>query len=658
MFTEIDHSLQWQHENETIRLIPWGPNSIRVVSRPNGPLDLSCAALLPQTTTGAVLITPDQARLTVGELTAVIDRQTQRLQFVDATGHELLAEADSFGPQGKKARQFVPRSGDDYQLTARFTSAPTEKLYGMGQYQQTQFDLKGSTLELAQRNTQASVPFYLSDQGYGFFWHNPAVGSVFFGTNETVWQAAATTQLDYWVTAGHTPAQLITQYTEVVGRAPEMPAYGLGFWQSKLRYHTQEEVLTVAREYHRRKLPLAVLVVDYYHWPYCGDYRFDTDAFPDPAAMTAELARYGIKLMVSVWPQIDTRSENYRTMRDDGLLVQTTQGLPAQTDFHGNNVFFDALNPQARQFVWAKLQQNYGANGVHLFWLDAAEPEFSRYDFGLYRYYTGPALAQSNRYPLALIQTISDGETASGQEQSVKLVRSAWAGSQRYGALVWSGDVASTWAALRTQLVIGLQMGIAGIPWWTTDIGGFHGGKTADPAFQELLVRWFEFGTFSPVMRLHGDRSPHTAVYKASGERTEGTGAGNEPWSFGTTNEAILTKFIRLREKLRPYLTTVMHEAHETGLPALRALFLEFPADERTWQIKDSYLLGADILVAPVTKAGQTTWPVYLPTGAEWVDARDGKWYAGGQTVTVAAALDTLPVFLRNGEPHDLIGQL
>ncbi|WP_461224644.1 glycoside hydrolase family 31 protein [Lacticaseibacillus suihuaensis] len=715
VFTAGTDFLEWRVQTETVRLTAWGANSLRVVSRPNGELNLASPALLGPTQAATVTIEATRATIQNGSLTAVVDLTHNgggQLSFYDDQGKLLLKEADDGGALMHRARDFQPLGGGDWRLKATFQSARDERLYGMGQYQQDFFDLKGCNLELAQRNSQVTIPFYLSDQGYGFFWDNPAVGSVSFGRNTTEWRADSTAQLDYWVTAGATPEQIVTQFTAVVGRAPEMPEYGLGFWQCKLRYATQAEVLAVAREYHRRRVPIDVLVIDYYHWPRCGDYRFDPDAFPDPAAMTAELHEYGIKLMVSVWPQIDVRSENYAEMRQNGLLVQTTRGPDVQMIFHGNNVFYDPTNPRARRYVWDKVKRNYLDQGVDLFWLDEAEPEFGTYDAALYRYHEGAVLQVGNLFPREYVRGFAEGQTALAAQgdtatasdaavgqladasavptatqsvshqaavtqvsatpaaetpaaapqpalrPAVNLVRCAWAGSQRYGALVWSGDVHSTWQDLRNQMVAGLQMGIAGIPWWTTDIGGFHGGQAASPAFQELLIRWFQYGAFCPVMRIHRARQPFSKVYKASGEETEGEGAANEIWSFGEANYAIMKKFILIREKLRPYSRQVMHEAHTQGLPVIRPLFMAFPADAAAWDVADEYLYGPDILVAPVTTPGSTRRAVYLPAGATWTDARDGRQYAGGQTITAQAPLETLPVFLRDGQPTVLQGEL
>lgn len=528
----------------------------------------------------------------------------------------------------------------------------------MGQYQQETMNLKGCNLELAHRNSQASIPFYVSSLGYGFLWHNAAIGEVHFGSNTTEWAAKATRQLDYWITAGDTPAQIMEAYASVTGKVPMMPEYGLGFWQCKLRYYNQEQVLRVAREYKKRGIPVDVIVIDYYHWPRCGDWRFDEEFFPNPAEMIKEIQDMGIKVMVSVWPQVDWRSENYEEMKQQGLLVKINAGIDVQMNFHGNNVFMDATNERTRKYVWEKCKKNYADMGIQTFWLDEAEPEFTTYDHELYHFAQGPVAKIGNIYPREYARLFYEGQKENGQEEIVNLIRCAWVGSQRYGALVWSGDIMSTYEDFRKQICAGLHMGLSGIPWWTTDIGGFHGGQIHDEDFKELLVRWFQFGTFCPVMRIHGCRLPGQDIIDKSGEKREWTGADNEVWSYGEEVYEILVKFIGIREKMRAYTRSLMQEAHEKGSPVMRALFYEFPEDKKCYDITDAYMYGPDILVAPVCHAHAESRKVYLPENSRFVHAGTGKVYEGGKIYEIEAAIDTVPIFLREGKQEYLIGEI
>ena len=662
-FEEKEGSLIFRENGETVMVTPWGRDSLRVRARFMGDIGPENPALLEPSPTECIIQTGDwEASITNGNIKAVLRVQpwghALQITLYNGSGKVLLREIPNGGALQKKARQFKPLPGGSFFLKASFVPEPGEKIYGMGQYQQEIMDLKGCNLELAHRNSQVSIPFYISSIGYGFFWNNPAVGEVHFGLNTTEWTAVSTHQLDYWVTAADTPAQIQENFGAAVGKPPMMPEYGMGFWQCKLRYYCQDQVLSVAREYKRRKIPLDVLVIDYYHWPRCGDWRFHKEFFPDPKAMVKELHDMGIETMVSIWPQVDWRSENYEEMKQQGLLVKSNAGIDVQMNYLGNNVFMDATNPRTRQYVWEKCRKNYAELGIRTFWLDEAEPEFTTYDYEHYSYHAGPVAEVGNLYPREYARLFYEGQRAGGQEDIVNLIRCAWAGSQRYGALVWSGDIHSTYEDFRKQICAGIHMGICGIPWWTTDIGGFHGGVTADEDFRELLVRWFQFGTFCPVMRIHGHRQPSEAIVDSTGETRECTGADNEVWSFGPEAYEILTKFIRIRERMRDYIRGLMRKAHESGMPVMRALFYEFPGDPRCWDIKDAYMFGPSLLVAPVCHEKARSRSVYLPAGARWTHAGTGEIFQGGEEITVEAGLDTLPVFLRDGQEEYLLGQI
>ncbi|MBI9113767.1 glycoside hydrolase family 31 protein [Sanguibacter suaedae] len=670
-FDAEDHRLVWRGDGETLVVEPWGANSLRVRATMMGDVLLTDWALLePASREAEIIVDGETATITTGRITARLrarsgfDEQTGyetsacSLEIVDRHGTVLLKELDAGGSLKLRARAFQATPGGAHRLTASFEANPAEKLYGMGQYQQHTLDIKGSTFELAHRNSQASVPFVLSSAGYGFLWHNPAVGRATFAANRTDWVAESTQQLDYWVTVGDTPAQITAAYADATGHVPMMPEHGLGYWQCKLRYWNQEQLLEVAREHTRRGLPMDVIVADFFHWPHMGDFRFDEEFWPDPAAMVAELRDMGIELMVSVWPQVSTSSENFTELRRSNFLVKAERGLDVQMGFQGPSMFYDVTNPDARRRLWELVEQNYFAHGIQTFWLDEAEPEYGVYDFDNYRYHLGPAAQVGNVYPQLFARAFYDGQVAAGQHEVVNLVRCAWAGSQRYGALVWSGDIHSTFEDLRRQITAGIHMGVAGIPWFTTDVGGFHEGDSTDPAFHELLIRWMQFGTFCPVMRMHGDRLPYEDVTAADGTPRLRSGGPNELWSFGDDVLRILTGCLELRETLRPYTRSLMEEAHEHGQPVLRGLFHEFPDDERAWDVADQYMFGGDVLVAPVVAAGARERSVYLPRGARWVELATGREHDGGQDVTVDAPLDVVPVFVRDRPLSALLARL
>jgi alpha-D-xyloside xylohydrolase len=415
--------------------------------------------------------------------------------------------------------------------------------------------------------------------------------------------------------------------------------------------------LNVAREYKKRGLPISVIVIDFFHWPNQGDWRFDSKYWPDPKAMIEELNKMGIKVMVSIWPTVDVNSENYREMAKRGLLVRTERGAPILFTFRGFTTFFDATNPEAREFIWKKVRENYYKYGIKMFWLDEAEPEFGwqgleydnvlPYNYDNIRYHLGNGLEVSNIYPFYYAKAFYEGMKSEDEEEIVNLIRCAWIGSQRFGAVVWSGDIPSTFDSLRKQVKAGLNMAMAGIPWWTTDIGGFYGGNPKDPSFRELIVRWFQFGVFCPIFRLHGFRPPYPKDVKC--DVHELTGGPNEVWSFGEEVHEIIKNLLFLRERLKPYITEQMKKAHEDGTPVLRPLFFDFPNDEIAYEIEDEYMFGPDILVAPVLFEGMRSRKVYLPKGAKWTDANTGTVYNSGQWIEYDAPLNVISVFLRDG---------
>jgi alpha-D-xyloside xylohydrolase len=675
MLRQENNRLVREFDSETLWIEPWGQNGLRVraTKLARMPEQSEDWALLPRESNMVeVKIGENESTITNGNITACITG-SGKIIFLNQKNEILLEEyhrnrkeaiEEMNGTQTKKikvkkaeylqtfvsaldieAREFNPIPGGDYQLTARFESAPDEKLFGMGQYQQPFLNIKGCTLELAHRNSQASVPFVLSNLGYGFLWHNPAIGNVIFGKNVTEWHAQSTQILDYWIVAGDTPAEIEQAYARVTGTVPVMPDYALGFWQCKLRYQTQAELLEVAREYKRRDLPISVIVADFFHWPNQGDWKFDPEYWPDPKAMVEELESMGIKLMVSVWPTVEESSENFKEMVEKGYLIRTDRG--SRTVLLGAT-HFDATNPNARKYIWSKVKQNYFDNGIKIFWLDEAEPEYSLYQFDIFRYHLGPDLQVGNIYPKMYAQAFFDGMKEAGQENIINLLRCAWAGSQKYGALVWSGDITTTFRSLRNQFAAGLNMGLAGIPWWTTDIGGFHGGDPSDPAYREAFTRWFEYGVFCPVFRLHGFRDPHSMPLSTHGGGKMLSGGPNEVWSYGEEVYEICKKYMFVRERLKPYLKTLMQAAHENGTPVMRTLFYEFPGDCQCWDITDEYMFGPDLLVAPVMEASITKRQVYLPAGAQWKNVWSGEKYEGGQCITVAAPLEVIPLFLRD----------
>lgn len=660
MFFSIqNNSLIGKQRNETLVIEAFGNNALRVRSTMYPEFsknDWALSGYQLDTSKCQITIENDRASIKNGKISAVVNFAGV-ITFYKDDEMVLREYYRCYGGTESKesrclkviSRDFHSIIGGDYSLTVRFESNDKERIYGMGQYQHAYTNQKGCILELAQRNSQVSLPFALSNLGYGFLWNNPAIGKATFGTNYTEWHAEATEQMDYWITADDTPAQIIENYTQIVGRAPKMPEELLGLWQCKLRYRTQEEVLSVAREYKRLGIPLSVIVIDFFHWTRQGDWCFDPEYWPDPKAMVDELHAMGTKVMVSIWPSVDRKSKNFYEMLDKGLLIRPERGTIQAYDFQGDCAIIDTTNPEARAYIWEKCKENYYKYGIDMFWLDNAEPDLAVYDYDNYRYYLGPHLKVGNVYPKMYSKAFYDGLTAENHPGIVSLVRSAWVGSQKYGTLLWSGDVPSNFESFRDQLAGGLNTGIAGIPWWTTDIGGFMSGNVEDPAFIQLLIRWYQFAVFSPILRMHGDRDPHDIPPLSDKDYGGGylfTGRPNELWSYGEEAFRIMKKYLDIRLSLKPYIARLYDEAHETGAPIIRTMFYEFPQDEKCWELEDQYMFGSDYLVAPILYEDQYKRSVYLPEGV-WRNLNDQKEYQGGQTIECDAPIDCIPVFQR-----------
>jgi alpha-D-xyloside xylohydrolase len=649
--------LEVRHRHEVIRIEAWGADSVRVRAAQYRIPDGSVGALddaPPAGPGGDVKIEGTHASLACGRLRAEVDFDPAQaypeplITFRDTDGNELLAESrEHFWMPG--ARVFAGNRSGAHEVHQQFAAYPGERLYGLGQRTHGRLNLKGLALDLVQRNGEVSIPFVLSSRGYGLLWNVPAVGRVEFAENVTRWQAGQAREIDYWVTAAPSPAEILARYADATGHVPELPSWASGFWQSKLRYRTQDELMAVAREYNNRGLPLSVIVADFFHWSAMGDYRFDPAEWPDPGGMVAELREQGVELMVSIWPTVSPLSENYAELYDQGLLAGAEQGVEFHQTIQDKGMavpmpvsFYDPTNPRTREYVWALVERNYLARGIRVFWLDASEPELNPAQPGNLALYAGPGAEVASIYPRDNARLFAEGMAAAGQEPTVLLCRSAWAGAQKFGAAVWSGDIPATWESLRKQVRAGLNIAISGIPWWTTDIGGFHGGDPGDPAYQELVVRWFQYGVFCPLFRLHGDRYPRVPTGHAM------TGGPNEVWSYGDAYERIVAA-LRLRERLRPYIHQQMRVAARTGLPPMRPLFIDFPDDPEAWRIEDQFLFGPDLLIAPVLEPGAGIRDVYLPAGCTWITAGTGARHDGGTTLSVPLSIDRIPVFAREG---------
>ncbi len=625
---------------EAVRVSACGDGCIRFQASPSAKIIDRNLTLMPQPAEAKAWLTDNCAVLETGNMRAELYKNGRVIFYKD--GNVILYEKAEL-TFDSCIRSYRNKGGDLW--TARVTFEPNENehFYGLGHEATGCFDLKGCTIDLRHVNAKCAIPFVYSSLGYGFLWNCPSTGTCELAYNRTRWSSDSTRQVDYVVMGGG-PKEISAKLADLTGHALIMPDWATGFWQCRLRYETQEQVLDVARRYKELGIPLSVIVIDYFHWTEQGDYKFDPKYWPDPKGMADELHEMGIKLMVSMWPTINQNSENYAYMLDNNMLIRTVSGSNRVFDFYGPQAEIDPTNERTREFVWKKLKENYIDNGVDCLWFDEAEPEIHPEHFDNLILSIGNGDEVGLLYPNYYAQLVYDGMKKSGRDDILTLSRCAYLGAQKYGVLVWSGDIPSTFESLDAQIKSGLNMAMCGIPWWTTDIGGFYGGNTETDYFKELIVRWFQYGVFCPVTRLHGNRDGQDKTR----DIYEPTGGDNELWSFGERNLKILTELVMLRERMRPYIKEHMRRASECGTPVMRPMFFDFPDDEVCYGTGGQYMFGDDILFAPISERGQTAKRVYLPAG-EWILTKSKDVYTGGKWYEIDAKIDEFVAFVKSG---------
>lgn len=550
------------------------------------------------------------------------------------------------------------RSGDDpfFEVGATFAAPDDEHYYGLGQNQQGVLDLRGRSLECAHDYNAAAgpsvcVPFVVTNKGYALLWDNPSKTRVGFAFNEqTKWTSQVGQRVSFFVIVGDTYDQLYEGYRLLTGSVPMLPKSAYGYIQCKQRYSSQEELLDVARGYRARHLPADVMVVDWFYFTKMGQMDMDPHLWPDPKAMNDELHRMGFHSMISVWPRFVPEDRFYSKLLKNGWFEHLADGTPTNGlpyDRAGSDI--DTTNPAAAAWYWQTIRNNFVAKGFDAFWADETEPDLP--PNGSYLY-VGPGTEFFNVYPYFHTKALYDGFRADlPDRRALILSRDAYLGAQHNGAIFWSSDIYPTWDTLRRQVPTGLDFVASGMPYWSTDIGGWQylpyshtpaHPPLIDPSdaranvghyddYPELYVRWFEYATFQPNMRAHGSRN------------------FNEVWSYGKQAEPILEKYLRLRYQLMPYIYSLGYFSHETGAPFMRGLFMDFGSDPKVAEIGDEYMFGPDLLIAPITEQGATSREVYLPAGTDWYNFWTNERVRGGQRIQVAAPIDTLPIFVRAG---------
>ena len=635
-----DGMLFLSRAGELARLSACGKDSIRFQSSANCVIADQDFTLMPQKIDAQITVNDDSAIMKNGDMEAKL-YPNGRVEFY-FKGRLILREKSELTFDAQ-IRNYRNKDSMLWKARVTFDANENEHFYGLGHEATDCFDLKGCTIDLRHVNAKCAIPYVYSSLGYGFLFNLPSTGRCELANNRTRWTSDCTRQIDYVVIGGN-PKQATETLADLTGHAPHIPDWALGFWQSRLRYETQDELIRVAEKYKELNVPLSVLVIDYFHWTEQGDYKYDPKYWPEPKKMADKLHEMGIKLMVSMWPTINEKSENYREMLENNMLIRTKSGSNRVFDFYGPQAEIDPTNPATREFVWNRLKENYIDNGVDLLWFDEAEPQIHPEQFDNLILHAGNGDEVALLYPYYYAKLVYDGMKKIGRDDIITLSRCAYTGAQKFGALVWSGDIPSTFESLRMQVKSGLNMSMCGIVWWNTDIGGFYGGDTKSDYFRELIVRWFQYGVFCPVMRLHGSRNGHDRTR----DIIEPTGGDNEIWSFGEDNLKILKELIMLRERLRPYIKKHMDIASKKGYPVMRPMFFDYPDDEVCYSLGTQYMFGDDIIFAPITEQGATETCVYLPEG-EWIRTTDKALFKGGQFISASAKIDEFIAFVKKG---------
>jgi alpha-D-xyloside xylohydrolase len=572
--------------------------------------------------------TDKEVALGTSRLRVTVARKDGVIVFSDAAGRRLMVDGGRTmtpgavnGEKTYRAEEFVAMWGSP------------EGLYGLGQHQAGVWNYRGESVDISQDNSNISIPMLLSTNGYGLFWDNPSRSRFNNRFMQSLYiSSEVADQIDYYFIYGPEFDKIVAVYRQLTGAAPMFGKWAYGFWQCKNRYQSQQELLEVAHKYRELHIPVDNIVQDWFWWKIKGDFEFNAH-YPDPQGMIDDLHRNHFHLMISVWPYFDPGSKVYQEMDKLGYFIDRTKAAA----FHpAGMALYDPFNPAARKFYWRLMDNVLFKIGADAWWLDTTEPETEGRETNTLvtsQVAMGNGARYANLFPLMTTKAVYDGQrSVSDQKRVFILSRSAYAGTQRHATAAWSGDINSDWETFKRQIPAGLNLMLSGIPYWTTDIGGFTDGNPNDPAYRELFVRWFEYGTFCPIFRVHGTRATNQ----------------NELWSYGGDTQEILTRYDTLRYRLLPYIYSLAWQVTHAGYTLMRPLVMDYREDVTARNIGDQFMFGPALLVSPVTDPGEDRRRVYLPN-TNWLNFWTGESQSGGKFVLAPAPLETLPLFVRSG---------
>lgn len=621
--------------SSAIRFVLYRPNLVRVDYFPvEGSSQFRSIVVIGKMESHvACRITNDDSTFSIitDSIRIVCRKRPLRVSFFNGSSEPLLKEPAAGGI-----------STDHSNTTARFLIRKGEGFYGTGERGMS-LDLRGLAFDSYNEQhggypvggipptMNVNIPFIISTNHYGIYFDDNYKGHFDIGhsdPNELQYTAYGGS-LSYFFIYSPTAPGILADYTWLTGRPPLLPKWAYGYIQSKFGYRNDADAGRMIQRMRRDSIPCDAIVLDLYWFRRMGDLSWDSTSWPSPSRITAQFLSQGFKTIVITEPYITYGSVNFSHADSAGYFAMDSLDHSYITDnwwsCNCKAGLLDITNPAARKWWWGKYDSIF-RTGVSGLWTDLGEPER---DYPDMHFYSGPDAEVHNVYDFLWARTLFDGFNRSFPNRRMfNLTRSGYAGIQRFGVVTWSGDVAKTFGGLAVQVPILLNMGMSGITYHNSDIGGFDNGKTTP----ELYTRWMEFGAFCPVMRAHGYDGDNPT----------------EPWGFGTSTETIVRKIIRLRYSLLPYNYTMAQESYETGIPMARPLVLEYPNDQNVKNETSAYMWGSEFLVAPIVRSGQTEKTFYLPAG-NWVNFWNDRLYKGGKDITVPAPIDETPLFVKSG---------
>lgn len=596
---------------------------------------------------------PSDIIITTARLRLLVNKATSAITYADKSGSIITSE----DAEENKTMQAATIAGiNTYNVSTQFNSPANEALYGLGCHPEDSLSInyKGRNQELLIKYMTGAIPVLLSTKGYGLLWDNYSASNFYggeAGNTKFKYVSESGKQVDYYFFYGPDFDKIINLYRTATGKAPMYPKWSMGLFQSQDRYKTQEEILFVKNNYRNNHIPVDAIVQDWYWWSPLpiGSHIMNHERYPDPKAMIDELHKANMHAMISIWPVFGSGTNNFDALKRNGLLTSITWDNFVTHTF---DTYYDAHNPKARAMYWQQARDSVIARyGWDAWWVDQCEPdngslldERRKADFSV-----GKGIDYFNTYSLEHSEGLYKGwrKDIPGK-RAFFLIRQSFAGEQRNAATLWSSDITTTFASLRNQVPQGINACVSGIPYWTSDIGGYLSRVSPDgipdwskPAYRELFTRWFQFGTFCPIMRIHG-----------KGERA----LFSSNWDDNT--KAILLKYDKLRYRMLPYTYSLAGAVTLHNYTIMRSLNFDFRNDAGVYNIPDEYMFGPAFLVSPVTEQlytgpkaaeGKTTRNVYLPVSAQWYDFYTGQLYKGGQTIASAAPIDIIPLYVRAG---------